>query len=271
MMRMSRTSRVFALLLLLLVPLSFFIGVGIAGALIFDVLIAIISGAVLTARWWVDDTGIERRTFLLLRSRLAWADVTWVAASPEQCWLEGRGLKLIIKTSFTEYAFFAEKVLTHVLASRPQGDFTRLSLLEYKLHPEPRWAPYPAMPQDAEPADRRVVQRWRDNPFYVLGLRPECTAAEVERTGQKLLGLLALGVASSRTYATPFGVASRTADAVRAAMAELRDPDRRLLHEVWARLPAGGGETEAREGNPGEGPEAAGWGEAMAVLGWRRL
>lgn len=87
----------------------------------------------------------------------------------------------------------------------------------------------------AGPADPQ--RRLADNPFYVLGLRPECGRLDVEREGQKLLGMLELGLKSAASYMTPLGPQPRSADKVRAAMAELRSPDRRLLHEFWALLP----------------------------------
>jgi hypothetical protein len=77
--------------------------------------------------------------------------------------------------------------------------------------------------------------RHLENPFLVLGLAPRVSTAEVERTGQKLLAMLAAGLAKSHIYNTPFGPSTRTAEQVRWAMAELRDPRRRLVHEWWAR------------------------------------
>lgn len=87
-------------------------------------------------------------------------------------------------------------------------------------------------------SERPGRRRLADNPFHVLGLRPDCARAEVEREGQKLLAMLELGLSAARTYASPLGVHERSAEQVREAMAELRDPDRRLLHELWAGLPA---------------------------------
>lgn len=81
-------------------------------------------------------------------------------------------------------------------------------------------------------------QRFSENPFYILGLRPDCSRADLEREGQKLLAMLELQMEAARSYPTPLGPMPRTADAVRQAMAELRDPQRRLLHELWAQLPA---------------------------------
>ena len=77
--------------------------------------------------------------------------------------------------------------------------------------------------------------RFADNPFFVLGVSTEETRAEIEREGTKLLGMLELGLRSAATYETPQGPRRRTQEAVRAALAELRIPERRLLHELWAK------------------------------------
>jgi hypothetical protein len=74
-----------------------------------------------------------------------------------------------------------------------------------------------------------------DNPFFVLGVEPDATRLELEREAQKLLGMLELGFAEAQTYATPVGPQVRTAELVRAAVAALRDPYRRLVAELWAR------------------------------------
>ena len=73
------------------------------------------------------------------------------------------------------------------------------------------------------------------NPFFVLGVAPDASRIEIEREAQKLLGMLELGFAEARSYATPLGPRERTADMVRAAVAALRDPYQRLLAELWAR------------------------------------
>jgi hypothetical protein len=119
------------------------------------------------------------------------------------------------------------------------------------------------------------VDRIRDNPFYVLGLRPSATRVEIEREGQKLLGMLELGLKSAGAYATPVGPGERTADKVRRAMAELRDPERRLDHELWAQLEP---RKDERPFDPDEDldlPEAPPptraddpWPEALRALGW---
>jgi len=74
-----------------------------------------------------------------------------------------------------------------------------------------------------------------DNPFLVLGLSPDVSRIEIEREAHKLLGMLELGFADVQTYATPLGPRPRTAEAVRAAVAALRDPYQRLVAELWAR------------------------------------
>jgi hypothetical protein len=84
----------------------------------------------------------------------------------------------------------------------------------------------------------KAESRLTENPFYILGLRPGCGRVDVENEGQRLLAVLELGLSSGATYQTPLGPRKRTADMVRQAMAELRDPDKRLKHELWAQLPA---------------------------------
>lgn len=84
-------------------------------------------------------------------------------------------------------------------------------------------------PQSQTQSRARLI----DNPFYVLELAPDCSRAEVERAGQKLLGMLELDLAGALAYPTPFGSGRRDAAKIREAMAELRDPQRRLLHELW--------------------------------------
>ncbi|MFN7973879.1 MAG: hypothetical protein U0166_16290 [Acidobacteriota bacterium] len=108
--------------------------------------------------------------------------------------------------------------------------------------------------------------RIRDNPFYVLGLPTSATQVEVEREGQKLLGMLELSIGSASTYPTPFGPAARTPEKVRLSMAELRDPGKRAIHEVWAQLPPD--EIITRPAPPAD--RLAPWPDALHALGWRR-
>ncbi|MEJ7604640.1 MAG: hypothetical protein WKG01_42700 [Kofleriaceae bacterium] len=74
-----------------------------------------------------------------------------------------------------------------------------------------------------------------ENPFFVLGLDPDASRIEVEREAQKLLCMLELEFAAAQHYDTPVGPQPRTSEAVRAAVAALRDPYRRLVAELWAR------------------------------------
>jgi hypothetical protein len=83
-----------------------------------------------------------------------------------------------------------------------------------------------------------LVKAISQNPFYVLGVGAESSRQDIEREGQKLLSMLALDIAESRTYATPLGDQPRTPELVRSSMAELRNPSRRLLHEILATLPS---------------------------------
>ena len=103
-----------------------------------------------------------------------------------------------------------------------------------------------------------------ENPFLVLGLAPSATRIEIEREAQKLLGMLELGFAEARTYATPLGEMERTPELVRAAVAALRDPTRRLMAELWARTEVGRGR---EHGDAGCGLEP--WPDALRRLGWR--
>ncbi|MEZ4382574.1 MAG: hypothetical protein R3A79_14650 [Nannocystaceae bacterium] len=129
-------------------------------------------------------------------------------------------------------------------------------------------------------------RRFADNPFLVLGVRPEQPRVEIEREGQKLLGMLELGLRSAATYMTPSGPRARTQEAVRAALAELRAPEKRLMHELWASLPqaqASAGKADGAPGDPyrGDASQRApdhtdtsatqpGFAGAFALFGWRR-
>ena len=80
-----------------------------------------------------------------------------------------------------------------------------------------------------------MLRRHLANPFLVLSLLPDADIDQVERQGQKILMLLSAGISESSTYDTPLGPRILTEEMVREAIAELRDPDRRLVHEWWAR------------------------------------
>jgi hypothetical protein len=102
---------------------------------------------------------------------------------------------------------------------------------------------------------------WRNNPFFVLEVSTEASGAEVERAGQKLLGLLALGSAGAAHYHTPLGAATRDADGVRRALAALRDPNERVIHELWANVTQSAGQARSEKA-------ASAWEAAEQALGW---
>jgi hypothetical protein len=110
--------------------------------------------------------------------------------------------------------------------------------------------------------------RFLENPFYVLGLTAEATRAEIEAEGQKLLAMLALRMSAAAVYRTPIGEGVRSETLVRTAMAELRDPARRGVHERWAALPAEAVEPLTRESEmTGESVPVV---DPLRALGWRR-
>lgn len=83
-------------------------------------------------------------------------------------------------------------------------------------------------------AFRRFAPALAENPFRVLGLSPRCSTRDVEREGGKLLALLAAGMDDEPAASGPLGTPpSRTSELVRWAMNELRDPQRRALHEFF--------------------------------------
>lgn len=97
------------------------------------------------------------------------------------------------------------------------------------------------------------------NPFYVLELRPGAGDAEIERAGQRLCAMLAVGLEAAATYPTPVGPRVRDLQLVRTALHELRDPRLRGVHAVFASLPA-------REVPPARAP-TEGWPEVLRALG----
>jgi hypothetical protein len=102
---------------------------------------------------------------------------------------------------------------------------------------------------------------WRSNPFFVLEVPTDAAPTDVERAGQRLLALLAVGSANAETYPTPLGPATRDADQVRQALAALRDPEQRVLNELWASVvPADGPVSDHSNAGP--------WEEAAHALGW---
>lgn len=112
---------------------------------------------------------------------------------------------------------------------------------------------------------RGLFERIAQNPFYVLGVTPTATRTELEREGNKLLSMLQLGLKESKVYRSPMGEHPRTEEAVREAMAELRDPKRRLVHELLAALPINAAPRAAPSANASDAPA---WPEAPMVFGY---
>ncbi|MBI2374036.1 MAG: hypothetical protein HYV07_08560 [Deltaproteobacteria bacterium] len=116
------------------------------------------------------------------------------------------------------------------------------------------------------------IDRIAANPFYVLELPASASAMEVEREGHKLLAMFELGLAAARSYDTPLGARPRDKELIRWAIAELRDPRRRLLHEVRASLPA---DAVLELGDPDQSAAdhaelAAPWDGARRAFGFER-
>jgi len=98
-----------------------------------------------------------------------------------------------------------------------------------------------------------------ENPFFVLEVPTSATRMEVERAGQKLLAQLAIGVTSVKRYKTPFGEAERDESKVRSALSALRDPEQRVIYELWA--------IDAPDES--ESGSLPAWGRALESIGWR--
>jgi len=121
-------------------------------------------------------------------------------------------------------------------------------------------------PPTHHPGTQKIVR----NPFHVLGLTPEASRAQIEREGQKILSMLSIGLSEATHYNTPLGPRERTPELVRHAMAELRDPSRRLSHELWA-APCGADGWYPRAAPPSDDNDALPWEGAFASYGWSVL
>jgi len=106
------------------------------------------------------------------------------------------------------------------------------------------------------------LDRFADNPFYVLEVHAGCTRAEMERSAQRILAALELEIPGASTYATPVGPRGRDAERVRAASAALRDPESRAHHEPWASLPPRPAPPAKRPLDPEP--------SALRLFGWKR-
>jgi hypothetical protein len=102
------------------------------------------------------------------------------------------------------------------------------------------------------------------NCFYVLELAPDASAADIERQGRKLLGMLELGIERSARYACPVGEFARDATTVREALARLRDPKARLREATLARALTG-------DKRPGDDDPDAPLRDGFLVGGFRGL
>ena len=71
--------------------------------------------------------------------------------------------------------------------------------------------------------------------WYVPAVVPVPVILAVRTGVAATLGVVELDFADAKTFKTPLGPRERTAEAVRAAVAALRDPYQRLLAELWAR------------------------------------
>lgn len=78
----------------------------------------------------------------------------------------------------------------------------------------------------------QVLRALSENPFRLLGLSPAASARDVEREGAKLLAMIVAGLDDPKAMA-PLGSKERTAEQVRWAVAELRDPHKRAVHEFF--------------------------------------
>jgi hypothetical protein len=107
-----------------------------------------------------------------------------------------------------------------------------------------------------------------ENPFYVLAVPPTCDRSQFEREGLRWLALLELGQVEAVTYLTPLGPRPRTPELVRWAMAELREPRQRLLHELWAQAPATTGPVASPPAPQPAPSHFAPWPDALRAAGW---
>lgn len=108
-----------------------------------------------------------------------------------------------------------------------------------------------------------MARRFTNDPFFVLEAARCATRRELDAVATRLLDALAGGEPGATRYPTPLGERSRDAGTVQAAAHELREPEGRIVQEVWARLPV--------RWRPIEPPAApAPWRGGERALGWRR-
>jgi hypothetical protein len=223
--------------------------------------------------------------FVIFRSWQAWVKVdafglTWKPSKPPggvMAWSEivsvrfvwgwfvvrsSSGDRVTVGARWSNADGFARGVLSCVPQGRLHDARTRAALERIASGSIPRAAARVGRDPGGGSSTAEAIARWQGNPFFVLDVRADCTRAEAERAGEKLLALLGVGASGAKTYATPFGPRERTADAVRAALAEIRDPSRRIAHEVWARVPSA-------DAAPPVDSATSPWEGAMNAAGWR--
>ena len=215
--------------------------------------------------WRIDERALERVTPFTKRAHLPWDAITAITLQPNgSLLLRGTSGDTILLPRLARHRRLWQLVLERA-PSAALNESTRLFLSHGGNVPTGATSVPVHAPEESETAPSDRVRRWRENPFFVLGLSPECSQVEVERAGQKLLAMLGIGSRAAATFETPFGTQPRTEESVRAAMAELRDPERRLAHEIWAR--AGLDRTEPAEATRDEA--LLSWEDALAAIGVR--
>lgn len=120
-------------------------------------------------------------------------------------------------------------------------------------------------PVDSAPLardDSAMARHFTCDPFHVLQAPPTANRRELDGAAAELLAALARGVPGAHHYPTPLGERARDPDLVNAAADELRDRERRIVHEVWAKLPV-----RSRAVAPPTAP--APWLGGERALGWR--
>jgi hypothetical protein len=107
-----------------------------------------------------------------------------------------------------------------------------------------------------------MAQRFTLDPFVVLQAAPTASRHDLDGVTMQLLEALAAGLPGADRYPTPLGPRRRDPEVVTAAAAELRDRERRIVHEVWARMPVRGTPVEPAATAPA-------WTGGERALGWR--
>lgn len=85
----------------------------------------------------------------------------------------------------------------------------------------------------AKPTSTLPARALTENPFRILGVSPAATSREVEREGERLLGLIAADLDDTSSMPPLGGEQERTSEQVRWALGELRDPLKRTVHEFF--------------------------------------